>query len=129
MSFLLMAAMVCGFTFAITSCKDDDDSDNGGGTTPDEKRELTMDQVMQREAVASVLNQLTGESFSDTTDVNFEDRTFEAVIGEVRNESRPSERSILVRKAALAEGRPTATSSTSPTSTATPRAASRASAR
>jgi hypothetical protein len=94
-----MAAGLAGFT----ACSDSDDG-NGGGKTPETQRELTVEQIMQREAVASVLSQLTGESFSDTTDVNFEGRTFEAAIGDVRNESRPSERSILVRKAALAEG-------------------------
>ena len=103
--FALMALLVGGLSFAVTSCKDDEDSsDGGGGNTAEVQSELTMEQVMQREAVASVLSQLTGESFSDTTDVNFEGRTFEAAIGDVRNESRPSERSIRVRTAALAEG-------------------------
>ena len=68
------------------------------------KHELTEAQLMQRTAVASVLKKLTGETFSDTTDVDFEGRTYEATIGEVRNESRPSERSIQVSSASLAEG-------------------------
>ena len=71
---MLLVLCLVGFT----ACSDSDDSGNGGGTSPDGKRELTMEQVFQREALASVLNQLTGESFSDTTDVNFEGRTFEA---------------------------------------------------
>ena len=95
----IMAASLAGFT----ACSDSDDG-NGGGKTPETKHELTEAQLLQREAVASVLNQLTGQSFSDTTDVDFEGRTFEAAIGDVRNESRPSERSIRVRTAALAEG-------------------------
>ena len=32
MNFALMAAMVCGLSLAVTSCKDDDkDNDNGSG--------------------------------------------------------------------------------------------------
>ena len=83
------------------SCSDDE---NNGGTTPGVKRGLTEAQLMQRIAVASVLNKLTGETFSDTTDVDFEGRTYEPTIGVVRNESRPSERSIQVSSASLAEG-------------------------
>ena len=84
------------------SCSDDDEN-NDGGTAPETKH-VTTEQALQREAVASVLNMLTDETFSDTTDVNFEGHTYASTIGEVRNESRPSERSIQVRSAALAEG-------------------------
>ena len=97
---MLLALGLMGFT----ACSDSDDENNNGGTTPSTKHELTEAQMFQREALASVLNRLTDENFSDTTDVDFEGRTFEAAIGEVRNESRPSERSIRVRTAALAEG-------------------------
>ena len=95
-------AMMVLLTAGFAACSDNDD--DNGGTTPDVKHELTDAQRMQREAVASVLNLLTGETFSDTTDVDFEGRTYEATIGEVRNESRPSERSIQVSSATLAEG-------------------------
>ena len=101
--FLMMMVALCLMGF--TGCSDSDDGGNGGGeNAAGVHGDMSSEQIMQREAVASVLSQLTGESFSDTTDVNFEGRTFEAAIGEVRNESRPSERSIMVRKAALAEG-------------------------
>ena len=102
--FLMMMVALCLMGF--TGCSDSDDGGNGNGgeNAAGVHGELTTEQIMQREALASVLNQLTGESFSDTTDVDFEGRTFEAAIGDVRNESRPSERSIRVRTAALAEG-------------------------
>ncbi len=101
--FLMMMVALCLMGFA--GCSDSDDGGNGGGeNAAGVHGELTTEQMMQREALASVLNQLTGQSFSDTTDVDFEGRTFEAAIGDVRNESRPSERSIRVRTAALAEG-------------------------
>lgn len=35
MNYVLTAAMVCGLSFAATSCKDDD-KDNGGGGTMDQ---------------------------------------------------------------------------------------------
>jgi len=94
----IMAAGLAGFA----ACSDNDD--DNGGTTPDVKHELTDAQRMQREAVASVLSLLTGETFSDTTDVDFEGHTYEATIGEVLGESRPSERSIQVSSESLAEG-------------------------
>ena len=97
--FTLVAALTAGFA----ACSDSDDENNNGGTTPSTKNELTEEQMMQRTAVASVLNRLTGETFSDTTDVDFEGRTFEPTIGVVRNESRPSERSIQVSTATLSE--------------------------
>ena len=101
--FLMMMMALCLMGFA--GCSDSDDGGNGGGENAAEVHgKLTAEQALQREAVASVLNMLTGQTFCDTTDVNFEGRTFEAAIGEVRNESRPSERSIRVRTAALAEG-------------------------
>jgi hypothetical protein len=95
--------MMLLLTTGFAACSDSDD-ENGGGTTPETKHALTEAQMMQRTAVASVLNRLTGETFSDTTDVDFEGRTYEPTIGVVRNESRPSERSIQVSSATLAEG-------------------------
>ena len=68
----LMALLTAGFA----ACSDSDDENNGGGTTPETKHELTEAQLIQREAVASVLSQLTGETFSDTADVDFEGRTY-----------------------------------------------------
>ena len=97
-------AMMLLLTAGFAACSDSDDENNNGGTTPSTKHALTEAQMLQREAVASVLNRLTDENFSDTADVNFEGRTYEATIGQVRNESRPSERSIKVSSATLAEG-------------------------
>ena len=95
-------AMMVLLTAGFAACSDNDD--DNGGTTPETKHELTIEQQMQREAVASVLNMLTGETFSDTTDVDFEGHTYEPTIGEVLGESRPSERSIQVSSESLAEG-------------------------
>ena len=83
---VILILMMMGL-FSLSSCSDDE---NNGGTTPETKHELTIEQQMQREAVASVLNMLTGETFSDTTDVDFEGHTYEPTIGEVLGESRPS---------------------------------------
>ena len=60
---VILILMMMGL-FSLSSCSDDE---NNGGKTPETKHELTIEQQMQREAVASVLNMLTGETFSDTT--------------------------------------------------------------
>ena len=96
----MMALLTAGFA----ACSDSDDENNNGGTTPTTKHVVTEEQMMQRMAVAAVLNRLTDENFCDTMDVDFEGQTYEATIGAVRNESRPSERSLQVRTASLAEG-------------------------
>ena len=94
---LFFAAITAICLTAFAACSDSDET--GNEPTP-----ATVDVNMdQRTALASVLGQLTGQEFCDTTDINFEGRTFEATIGLVRNESRPSERSIQVRTASLAE--------------------------
>ena len=69
----LMALLTAGFA----ACSDSDDGGNGGGeNAAGVHGELTTEQMLQREAVASVLSQLTGETFSDTADVDFEGRTY-----------------------------------------------------
>ena len=50
-------AMMVLLTAGFAACSDNDD--DNGGTTPETKHELTIEQQMQREAVASVLNMLT----------------------------------------------------------------------
>lgn len=95
-SFLLVIALT-----SLYACSDNDDDTGGNSST---ERTLTTQQAEQRIALAAVLSHLTGETFNEATDINFEDRTYDATIGVIRNQSRPSERSIQVRSAQLAEG-------------------------
>ena len=84
-----------------TACKDDD-SDS---PTPDETEAAgrTAEQQADLTALATVLNTLTGQALSDTTDIDFEGKTFEPTYGEVLADDKPFERAIQVRSAAAAE--------------------------
>ena len=74
-NFALIAATVCGLSFAVTSCKDDDNNseNNNGGT---EQAEGTMNEAQRFWNVAGHL-----VSPFDMTD-DYKDKTFEPTIGE-----------------------------------------------
>ena len=85
-----------------TACKDDDDDNQ----KPDETEQTagrTAEQQADLYALATVLNTLTGQALSDTTDIDFEGQTFEPTYGEVLADDKPFERAIKVRSAAAAE--------------------------
>lgn len=94
---VMIAISVVGFT----ACSD---SDNDDVVKPDPAPATEFEvNAGQRMALASVLNALTGLEFNDTTDIDFENRTFEANCGELRDHSRLWERCLMVRSAVLAE--------------------------
>jgi hypothetical protein len=97
-TFTLLLAVI---TLA-TACKDDDND----SPTPDETEAAgrTAEQQADLTALATVLNTLTGQALSDTTDIDFEGQTFEPTYGEVLTDDKPFERAIKVRSAAAAEG-------------------------
>ena len=97
--FILSAAMMVITLVGFTACSDSD-NDNNGEPTPPEEVSVNLG---QRAALASVLNVLAGQEFSDTTDIDFENRTFEPAYGELRDHSRLWERCMMVRTAALVE--------------------------
>ena len=70
--FMLMAALVCGISFAVTSCKDDDNSGNGGASA----EEQAADNANTFWSVAgNLVNPL------DVT-ADYKNKTFEPTIGE-----------------------------------------------
>ena len=76
--FALMAAMVCGLSFAATSCKDDDNddaNDNGSGNGEPTAEELAVEHAETFWSVAANLV----SPFDVTTE--YEDKTFEPTIG------------------------------------------------
>ena len=74
MNFALMALLVGGLSFAVTSCKDDDNENNGGGgNTPEEQAEE------QENASLDVLAHLVNPF--DLTD-DFANKTYEPSIGQ-----------------------------------------------
>jgi len=72
--FALMAAMVCGLSLAVTSCKDDDKSDNGNGSGEEQAAELE-DAEMFWSVAANLVS-----PFDVTAD--YENKTFEPTIGD-----------------------------------------------
>ena len=92
--FFLSVAMIAVSLIGLTACNDNDSDNNN--------REVSIN-ADHRVALASVLNALTGMEFSDTTDIDFENRTFDATYGELNDSSRLWERCVKVRSAVLAE--------------------------
>ena len=78
MNFALMAAMVCGLSFAVTSCKDDD-KDNGNGNGEQTAEEIAAEHAKTFWAVAANLV----SPFDVTTE--YENKTFEPTIGSPLN--------------------------------------------
>jgi len=70
MNLWLMAALVCGLSMSVASCKDDDD--NPGGEPETEEQAATVSKFW------SVVGQLVS---SDDYTVDYEDKTFEPVYG------------------------------------------------
>ena len=75
--FLLMAALVCGLSLSVTSCKDDD-KDNNGGQSEEQQDQQAMEQQEQDNARFAVLDQLAD---IDTIKADFLSETFEPGIG------------------------------------------------
>ena len=76
MNFALMAAMVCGLSLAVTSCKDDDkDNDNGSGNGEQTAEEIAAEHAETFWGVAANL-----VSPFDVT-AEYENKTFEPTIG------------------------------------------------
>ena len=71
---LLMAALVCGLSLGITSCKDDDKDDSGD----DGQEQLSEEQQEQNNAAYAILDNLADLSSAND---NFLTQTFEPTIG------------------------------------------------
>ena len=91
---LCVLCLLCIFS---VSCKDEEETVSG-------VVEVNEQKLAQRDALASVLTILTGQSFSNSNDIDFEGKTYEPLYGEVLDESNLLERSVLVRNLMNAEG-------------------------
>ena len=96
MNFMLIAATVCGLSLAATSCKDDDKSDNGGENM--EQLESTGGTVSMEDIQLSTLISNFAEVQADEllAQSGWQSKTYEATLGLVLDESRPTVRSIEV---------------------------------
>ena len=82
--------------FSVTACSDDDDDNEGSGNNETEIRDLTEDMVLQRYAVESIMANLANAQTTDTMGFDLTGKSYEPTIGQVRDEARPLERSVLV---------------------------------
>ena len=73
--FLLMAALVCGLSLTVTSCKDSDDDNNKSEEQQDQQNEQAQDLANARFAVIDQLADV------DTIEADFLAQTFEPSIG------------------------------------------------
>lgn len=95
LNWMLMAAVVCGLSLSVTSCKDDDDADDaaseevGGATTMGSG--LTAD-----EALLSVLLTRWCEFSSADATSGITEETFEPTVGEVVDPSQQTVRTLVV---------------------------------
>ena len=95
--YVLMAALTVGLSFAATSCKDDDKSDNNNGENM-EQLESTGGEVSMEDIQLSTLISNFAEVQADEllAQSGWQSKTYEATLGLVLDESRPTVRSIEV---------------------------------
>jgi len=95
--YALMAVLTVGLSFAATSCKDDDKSDNNNGENM-EQLESTGGEVSMEDIQLSTLISNFAEVQADEllAQSGWQSKTYEATLGLVLDESRPTVRSIEV---------------------------------
>ena len=87
--FLLMAALVCGLSLSVTSCKDDDKNDSNGG----DDSELVEDGLSEEDAQAwSWVSVMTDEAAQET---GWQNKSYDVTIG-LQSDNDPGARLIIV---------------------------------
>ena len=99
--FLLMAALVCGLSLSVTSCKDDD-KDNNGGQSEEQQEQQALEQQDLDNARFALLAQLCD---ADEIGDNFLTGSFEPTIGVEETEGEPSVRIVSVNSMEAAAAR------------------------
>ena len=99
--FLLMAALVCGLSLSVTSCKDDD-KDNNGGQSEEQQEQQALEEQDTDNARFALLAQLCD---ADDIDDNFLAGNFEPTIGVEETEGEPSVRIVSVNSMEAAAAR------------------------
>ena len=97
LNYLLIAATVCGLSFAATSCKDDDNSDNNnGGNGGNEVETIEGMSALEDDQLADLICKWTDTHYSDLTGSAWRSKTFDATVGLALDESRPGVRTMPV---------------------------------
>ena len=79
---LLMAALVCGLSLSVVSCKDDKNSDEPGGNGTEQQEQQAQEQAERENTCFAILDNLA--NVSNATD-DFLKQTFEPSIGEAED--------------------------------------------
>ena len=90
--FLLMAALVCGLSLSVTSCKDDDKDNNGKGGEEQETYEGLS--TLENDQLADLVAAWTDASRDDLNGTEWLNNTYEPTVGLALDESQPGIRSI-----------------------------------
>ena len=97
MNFALMAALTVGLSLAATSCKDDDKSDNNNGENMEQLEstggEVSMEDIQLSTLISNFADVQADELLAQS---GWQSKTYEATLGLVLDESRPTVRSIEV---------------------------------
>lgn len=91
--FLLMAALVCGISLCVTSCKDDDGEDNGNGDGQETYEGLSS---LEDDQLADLIVAWTDTNHDELNGSGWRNRTFEPTVGLALDASRPGVRTIAV---------------------------------
>ena len=90
--FLLMAALVCGLSLCVTSCKDDDKDNNGKGGEEQETYEGLS--TLENDQLADLVAAWTDANRDDLNGTEWLNNTYEPTVGLALDESQPGIRSI-----------------------------------
>lgn len=96
MSWMLMAAMVCGLSLSFAACSDDDEKNNN--SSKDERNEQVMStNVSDDESVLGSLLRSWVEDFTaEDVVAGIINKTYVATVGDVMDESQPTVRTLVV---------------------------------
>ena len=97
MNFALTAVLTVGLSLSVTSCKDDDKSDNGGGENMEQLEStggtVSLEDIQLSTLISNFANEQADELLAQS---GWQSKTYEATIGTVTDQSRPTVRSIEV---------------------------------
>ena len=92
-NYALMAVLTVGLSLAATSCKSDDNDDNNNH--PEEREDIEGDTTLEECQLATIIAKFAGlQDYELMQTTGWQQKTYEAKLGLVMDESRPTVRSI-----------------------------------
>ena len=93
----LMAVTVCGLALSVASCKDDDNNNGNSGEDMEKAASTGGDMTLAESQLASLISHFSDVQADEVLDQsNWKSKTYEADLGLVLEESRPTVRTIAV---------------------------------